>query len=97
MELATNTPKPTSLSFMLQTCWKLFFPYLSNLEIGKLDPALTDRNLRELYLDQVSDFYLSNEIYTEEELEWIIIRNISLTKCHLGFNVETTGKITNSL
>lgn len=97
MELATNTPKPTSLSFMLQTCWKLFFPYLSNLEIGKLDSALTDRNLRELYLDQVSDFYLSNEIYTEEELEWIIIRNISLTKCHLGFNVETTGKITNSL
>ena len=90
MELTDTliTPKPTALSFMLQTCWNLFFPYLSNLEIGRLDSALTDRSLRILYLDQVNDFYLVNKIYSEEEFEWILLRNIALTKCHLGFDID---------
>ena len=47
-----------------------------------------------LYLDQVNDFYLVNKIYSEEEFEWILLRNIALTKCYLGFDVETTGNIT---
>ena len=89
--LSLNPREPSALSFMLQTCWKLFFPYLSNLEIGRLDSALTDRNLRKLYFNQVSDFYLTNTIYARAEFDWIIVRNISLTICRLDFDLDIEG------
>ena len=89
--LSLNPREPSALSFILQTCWKLFFPYLSNVEIGRLDSALSDRNLRKLYLDQVSDFYLTNPIYARAELDWIILRNIPLTICRLDFALDLEG------
>ena len=52
--------KPLALDFLLRNCWELFFPYLSNLEIGLIDSSLTDIPLRKVYLNKVSDFYLVN-------------------------------------
>ena len=89
--------KPSALDFLLRNCWELFFPYLSNQEIGKIDLVLTDIKLRRIYLNKVSDFYLTNKIYSFKELQWIFARNMSLTKCHLDFNRPVgEGKVNNS-
>ena len=73
------------LFLLLETCWDLFYPYLSKENIGKIDIALTEKSLRGLYFNQVSKFYLINRISSVEELEWIMKRGISLTKCNLYF------------
>ena len=70
---------------LLGPCWDLFYPYLSNEDIGKIDSVLTEKNLRELYFKQASKFYLTNSIYSVVELEWIIMRGIGLTVCRLAF------------
>ena len=72
---SSHKSDPSALSFMLQT-WKLFYPYLSNRDIGKLDSALTEISLRKMFLTKVSDFYLVNKIYSKKELDWILTRNI---------------------
>lgn len=84
----SNTSKQSALNIMLETCWEGFFPYLSNREIGKLDSALINFSLRKVFLSKVKDFYLVNKIYTRKELLWILSRNISLTKCHLEFEIK---------
>ena len=84
---SSHKSDPSALSFMLQT-WKLFYPYLSNRDIGKLDSALTEISLRKMFLTKVSDFYLVNKIYSKKELDWILTRNILWTKCHLAFDCQ---------
>ena len=76
------------LRYIFQSCWHVFLPYLSNLEIGKFDLILTDVSLRRLYFSLVDEFYLSNKIYDFKELDWILNNNISLTKCHLEFSTR---------
>ena len=80
--------KPSILRYIFQSCWDVFLPYLSNLEIGKLDLIITDVTLRKLYFTLVNEFYLGNKIYDYKELDWILIKNISLTKCHLEFSFK---------
>ena len=82
------TPKLSALDFLLRNCWELFYPYLSNIEMGKLDSALTNFSLRKVYLSKAKDFYVVNKIYAKGELEWILARHISLTKCHLEFEIK---------
>ena len=75
-------------SLLLESCWDLFYPYLSNYDIGKIDSALTEKSFRELYLKQVNKFYVSNSICSVGELEWIMKRGIDLTICRLEFGYE---------
>ena len=84
--------KPSSLDFLLRNCWEIFFPYLSNLEIGLIDSVLTDIPLRKVYLKKVSDFYVVNKIYSFKELKWILNRNLPLVKCHMHFDRDIEGK-----
>lgn len=83
-----TSTKPSALDFAVRNCWELFYPYLSNQDIGKLDNVLTDKSLRNIYLSKVKDFYLVNKIFSRKELEWILARHISLTKCHLEFTIK---------
>ena len=85
-------PKPSALDFLLRNCWELFYHYLTNLEIGKLDSALTNFSLRIIFLSKVMDFYLVNKIYAKGEIEWILARHITLTKCHLEFEIKGNNK-----
>ena len=76
------------LSFIFQSCWNIFLPFLSNLEVGKLDLIITDISLRKLYFSLVHEFYLNNKICDYNELDWILTKNILLTKCHLAFEIK---------
>ena len=80
-----------ALTALFESCWDIFYPYLLNEDIGKLDSALTEKSLRKIYAKHLSKFYLINNIYSPSELEWIIKRGIDLTVCHLDFDEE--GKI----
>ena len=84
----TSNTKPSIFRYIFQSCWDIFLPFLSNLEIGKLDLIITDVTSRKLYFTLVNEFYLINKIYDYKELDWILIKNISLTKCHLGFSFK---------
>ena len=86
----SSSNKPLSiLRYIFQSCWDVFLPYLSNLEIGKLDLILTDISLRKLYFTLVGEFYLKNKICDYKELDWILHHNISFTKCHLEFTFKS--------
>ena len=76
---------------LLESCWDIFYPYLSNEDIGKIDSALTDKSLKGIYIKQVSKFYLSNKIKSIDELEWIMKRGLYLIFCRLEFAYQ--GKI----
>ena len=84
----TSNTKPSILRFIFESCWDVFLPFLSNLEIGKFDLIITDVSLRKLYFTIVNEFYLNNKIYDYKELDWILNNNISLTKCHLDFRLK---------
>ena len=73
-------------TLLLESCWDLFYPYFSNNDIGRIDSALTEKSLRELYIKRVSKFY--SNIYSVGELEWILKRGINLTVCRLDFDCE---------
>lgn len=77
----------SSLSFVIYNCSKLFFPYLSNQDISKLDLALKNISLRKEYFNGVNDFYLFNSIYSVEELKWVLVKNVNMLKCHLEFDL----------
>ena len=77
------------LFLLLEACWDLFYPYLLNDDIGKIDLALTEKGLRGLYFNQVGKFYLFNNISSVDELEWLMKRGISLTKC--GLEIDSEG------
>ena len=80
--------KVSILRYIFESCRQVFLPFLSNLEIGKLDLILSDISLRKLYFNLVSDFYLTNKIYDYKELDWILNKNLSLTNCHLEFEFQ---------
>ena len=69
--------------------WEHLFPYLSNKEIGKLELILTEKSLRNLYLNIIKSFYLVNTINSPSELGWIMKREIELTICRLDFDGKT--------
>ena len=74
------------LVLLLESCWEHFFVYLSIDEIVKLDSALSEKSLRELYFKQVCKFYVGRSILSSAELEWILKRDIDLTTCLLYFD-----------
>ena len=76
------------LKLLLQSCNHLFFSYLTNRELGLLDTLISDVNLRQIYWKQAERFYLCNKIQSLEELNWILKRNIHITKCYLDFEFE---------
>lgn len=76
------------LTFLLQSCSDLLFAYLTNRELGVLDRVTTDVNLRKTYLLQAGHFYIKNKVKSLDELEWILVRNIFITKCHLDFDFD---------
>ena len=79
-------------NLLLETGRDHLYPYLLNDDIGKIDSALTEKCMREIYLNQASDFYLTNSIHLAAELDWIMKRGISLTICRLdyGHNSDAT-------
>ena len=79
------------LILLFESCWELFYPYLSNRNVWKLDTALTDKSLRNLYFKRLKEFYLERSIYSSAELEWIMKRGIDLTVVSLAF--EFLGKV----
>ena len=85
MEVLDDIKSYKVLKLVLQSCGDLFFTYLTNREIGKLDSAISDINLRKFYLKEAELFYLSNQIQSMYELKWVMMRGIILTKCHLDF------------
>ena len=88
----TNVSKNRQvLTLLWGNRWDLFFPYLSNREIGKFDSALSEKSLRVTYFKQVSKFYLVNQINTTAEIEWILKRGIDLTVCRLAFTTYHDG------
>ena len=91
--IITSNIKPSILSFIFQSCWDVLLPYLSNLEIGKLDLVLTDISLRNIYFSLINEFYSTNNIYDFKELDWIISKHVSLTKCQLEFPLKGTTLI----
>ena len=76
------------IKLFLQSCSDLFFSYLTNRELGLLDRAIKDVNLRKVFIQQAGLFYLNNSIGSLAELEWILKRGIVITKCHLDFDFE---------
>ena len=84
---------PQVLSLLLESAWEHFYPYLSNDDIGKIDSALTDKSLRELYFKQVAKFYVGRSILSSAELEWILQRCIDLNVCRLEF--DSDGNVVN--
>ena len=76
------------LRLFLQSCSDLFFSFLTNRELGVLDRVITDVNLRKIYFQQSAIFYQTNRIKSFEELEWVFMRDILLTNCHLAFEFE---------
>ena len=53
-----------------------------------LDRVITDVYLRKIYFQQVGMFYSGNKTKFKDELKWILMRGIVLTKCHLDFEFE---------
>ena len=86
--ISTLNESLSILSFIFESVWAVFLSFLSNLEIGKLDLVLTNKSLRKLYFRLVDEFYLTNKICGYKELDWILNKNISLTKCHLEFKFK---------
>ena len=80
-------------TLLLESFSNLFYPCLSNNDIGKIDSALTEKSLRAIYLKQLNKFYLLNNIFSPAELEWIMKRAIDLTKCRLEFGFVCEGEI----
>ena len=76
------------LKQLLQSCSDLFFSYLTNRELGILDRVITDVNLRNIYFQRAGLFYLNNKIKSLNEMEWILMKGIVITKCHLDFEFE---------
>ena len=76
------------IKLLLQSCGDIFFPYLTNRELGVLDRIITDISLRKLYFQQAGKFYLTNKFQSLDELDWVMKRSFIMTKCHLDFEFE---------
>ena len=62
-----------------------FFLYFTNAELGKLDIAISEVSLRKIFIKRVGLYYNHNPIISRSEFDWILSRNISLTKCKFDF------------
>lgn len=76
------------IKLLLQSCCDLFFPYLTNRELGLLDRIITDIILRKIFFQQAGQFYLNNKIKSLDELNWVMKRELRITRCHLDFDFE---------
>ena len=76
----------SALLWLLESFWELLFPYLSLNDICKLDIAVTEKSLREVYFSRLGTFYTTHSIYSANELEWILKRGVKLAVCRLEFD-----------
>ena len=76
------------IKLLLQSCSDLFFPYLTNRELGLLDRIITDIILRKIFFQQAGQFYLNNKIKSLDELNWVMKRELRITRCHIDFDFE---------
>ena len=76
------------LGFIFQSdsslCHEFFLPYLRNQDLSTIDTSLTDKVLRNSYFKQIGHFYNANEVGSISELNWILNRNISITRFRLS-------------
>lgn len=76
------------IKLLLQSCCDIFFPYLTNRELGLLDRIISDMRLRKLYFQQAGQFYITNKLRFLNELIWVMKRGFVITKCYLDFDFE---------
>ena len=62
-----------------------FLLLLSNKDIGKLDIALSEKVLHDIFIERIGYFYEYNAVKYAGELEMIVKRKIPLTRCVLTF------------
>ena len=94
MDLFEDTKSYKVFILLLESFKDLFLAYLTNRELGMLDRAITDVNLRKVYLKEASTFYLNNDVESLDELRWIVKRGIPLSKVHLSsLCYELNGKL----
>lgn len=65
-----------------------FFSHFVNEDICKLDISLSELKLRKAFNKKIGIFYDNSRIFHKSELERIVQRNISLTKCKLDFKLS---------
>ena len=58
-----------------------FLLYFTNKDIGKLDQAISETTLRDVFHKRLGSFYNHNEITCLEEFKMIVEGGISLEKC----------------
>ena len=76
----------SALLWLLESFWEPLFPYLCFNDICKLDIAVTEKSLREVYFSRLGKFYTTHSIYSANELEWILKRGVKLAVCRLEFD-----------
>ena len=74
-------PHNSGFSFITQQ----FLLLLSNKDIGKLDITLSDKEMRQAFHSRLGSYYSSNDIKYKGELEFLVKRNIALTRCVIDF------------
>ena len=58
-----------------------FLLYLSNIDIGKLDLAISETILRDAFYKRLGFYYDHNGITCLEEFKMVAKRNVSLQRC----------------
>ena len=92
MEVFDDSKSYKVLKLLLQPLGDLFFPYLTNRDLGKLDSAISDTALRKFYFKEAGTFYSINFIESIDEFAWIIKRRIPLSRLTLSlFDFELQG------
>ena len=81
----------SALLWLLESFLEPLFPYLSINDICKLDIAVTEKSLREVYFSRLDKFYTTHSIYSAHELEWILKRGVKLTVCRLEFDYSNAN------
>ena len=84
MDLPEEKKSNIVLTLLLQSFKDIFFPYLTNRDLGKLDMAINDVNLRHIFTNEIRLFYSSNNIESLDELMWIVKRKVPLSNVHLS-------------
>lgn len=74
MEVFDDIKSYKVLKLLLQSLDGLFYSYLTNRELGKLDSAISDIDLRRIYFKEAGTFYLIYAFESWAELKWIIKR-----------------------
>ena len=58
-----------------------FLLYFTNNDIGKLDLAISETILRNVFLIRLGSFYRKNKITCVEEFKMVALRGLSLSTC----------------